>query len=856
MALNLGTAYSSIEVRLDNLEAGLAQAQRDFGNAGRRLESEADKIKRNLTQSFGELGRTLTIGLTAPLAALGTAAIRSAVDMDSLKRGLRAVAGSGEEMEKQLRRLKEVAKLPGLGFQEAIQGSINLQAAGLSARQAERALMGFGNALATVGKGKADLDGVTLALTQIAAKGKVSAEEINQLQERVPQIRQIMKDAFGTADTEILQKAKITSTQFIEAITAALEKIPKVTGGAQNAFENFSDTAKQTLAKIGDVFLPAVTRALDSINPIIEKIGDSFKALSPSMQTAFGGLAVGGAIIGPALVGLASLARAIANINTLLKGTPLAGLLGGGTAGAIAAPIALGGVLEATIGRLPEEGGMSPEVRKLAAAEIAKKNLDPATLRRRLAELDKQIASFNKNRKFYQENYGVSRFAELNQENIDRAREAMGIRLALQGKGTARPKPGAGTPKLNAEEMAKAEQARKDAIEKAKQAAAATTQAEIEILQNMGQKRKAVLAKTQEDYLNDLAVGVPEATALKKRETARKQQLDEIARDEAEQRKQIAEKRKRDAEKSLDEWIAYKYQEWKLAAAAEQKAQDFYQANAKRIADNATQAATERIDRQIAAEVEAMREAAQKRIDEMERQSEAYQAAVDLYSKQKPVGIDPNKPRAIPEADNPLTRPETKDQYAARIQRINNSLRRSLGGTLGMEIGYAFSDGFAQSIEKALGGGSVGKVIARAFARWMDKEITNLLDNLFDQLAKKKGAAGGAGAGGGGGIFGTILSGLGLGMALGGLFKGFKLKFAEGGIVPGPIGQPQPAIVHSGEVVLNQRQQAALLNGMGGGGMNLHIENAHFASDYDVDRMWDRLNWNMKNRRAVNPGVG
>ena len=119
---------------------------------------------------------------------------------------MRAVTGSASLAAEELKKLEKTAELPGLGFEQAVQGSINLQAASFSADEARQTLEGFGNALATVGGGKADLDGVVRALTQIAAKGKVTAQEINQLAERLPQIREIMKEAFGTSNTEELQK--------------------------------------------------------------------------------------------------------------------------------------------------------------------------------------------------------------------------------------------------------------------------------------------------------------------------------------------------------------------------------------------------------------------------------------------------------------------------------------------------------------------------------------------------------------------------------------------------------------------------------------------------------------------------
>jgi tape measure domain-containing protein len=199
-AATLQTIEARKQAQLDVIRE--RAAQREIG----RLKS-LERSTRDVANSLASLGGKLTLGITAPLAALGIAAVKTATDFDSLKRGLTAVTKEAGPVEAQLARLKEVAKLPGLGFREAVQGSINLQAAGFSAKEAERALKGFGNALATVGKGKTELDGVILALTQIQSKGKVSAEEINQLAERVPQIRQIMLQAFGTADTEVIQRA-------------------------------------------------------------------------------------------------------------------------------------------------------------------------------------------------------------------------------------------------------------------------------------------------------------------------------------------------------------------------------------------------------------------------------------------------------------------------------------------------------------------------------------------------------------------------------------------------------------------------------------------------------------------------
>lgn len=326
MPLDLGTIFSSIEVRTGGIKKG-------GDEAARMLDQLAVKVA-NKTKEIGgaieSVGRTLSISLAAPIAALGVASFKTAATMDGLKRGLVAVAGSSQEAEKQLTRLKRVAELPGLGMEEAIRGSIRLQAAGLSAKLAEKSLQSFGNALATVGGGKAELDGVTLALSQISAKGKVFAEEINQINERVPQIRKIMELAFGTSDTERIQKMGLTSTQFIEKVTDQLAKLPQVTGGVQNALENFGDSAKRALTAVGDSILPIATNLLNKVTPAIDEVGKRFRELPNNVKEFVLGSAGVVAISSLAVLAIGKITSAVGELKLafLALATPIKALSG------------------------------------------------------------------------------------------------------------------------------------------------------------------------------------------------------------------------------------------------------------------------------------------------------------------------------------------------------------------------------------------------------------------------------------------------------------------------------------------------------------------------------------------------
>jgi len=231
---------ADLNVRLgllyDGLDKGLTQVERKLRRSGDRLS---------------KLGSDLTIAISAPLAALGAASVKEAANLESLQLALETQMGSAKAAQKEMELLRKEALKPGLGFEQAIRGSVQLQAVGFNAEFARRTISSFGNALALAGKGKEELDGVTRALTQISAKGKVSAEEINQIAERLPQIRTAMKAAFGTADTEVLQKAGIGAEKFIAGIVSHLETLPPATSGMKNSIENAGDAVKQFLASIG-----------------------------------------------------------------------------------------------------------------------------------------------------------------------------------------------------------------------------------------------------------------------------------------------------------------------------------------------------------------------------------------------------------------------------------------------------------------------------------------------------------------------------------------------------------------------------------------------------------------------------
>jgi tape measure domain-containing protein len=268
--------------------------ERELSKAVRELESTA--------QRFSRAGLQLSAGLTLPIAGFAKQALTAAGSIEALRLGLTAVTRDTKEANRQFESLREVAKLPGLGFEEAARGAVNLQAVGFSAQQSQNILLQFGNALASVGRGRDDLNEVIRQLGQLGSRGVVTADNLKPIIERVPQVAAIIKKEFGTIDTEALQKLGVSSRKLIQVLLANLEELPRVTGGINNDFENLSDTIKLALADAGQAFAPFARTAINAITPLIGQIADvakGFATLSPAAQSAIVGLTGLAAVVGP-----------------------------------------------------------------------------------------------------------------------------------------------------------------------------------------------------------------------------------------------------------------------------------------------------------------------------------------------------------------------------------------------------------------------------------------------------------------------------------------------------------------------------------------------------------------------------
>lgn len=299
----------------NKLQAGAAGAAAIVNKASAQMRGALANIGQGLGVGAGfAIFDTLKNTVTGSISALAEAT----VSLDSMRLGMTVLEGSTEAANARLQEMRDLAKLPGLGFEQAVEGDIRLRSAGISASISKRAIEEMGNALAAVGKGKGDMDGVILALSQIASKGKVSAEEINQIAERVPQIRAILKTTFGTADTEAIQKMEIPVERFISMVVEGFEKtVPRAMVGLRGGWDNLTDAMTSAAAGFGESIGKSLIGPMDDATSSFEESTDKIKAAGELTADVMVGV---GATVGLVASGIKYAADVYGNYSAWMLG--------------------------------------------------------------------------------------------------------------------------------------------------------------------------------------------------------------------------------------------------------------------------------------------------------------------------------------------------------------------------------------------------------------------------------------------------------------------------------------------------------------------------------------------------------
>ena len=273
----------------------------------------------------GLIGGLAGMAIGGPGAALGGASIGAQVgivrqsvsdmstysaELEKLRTALRGVVKSQEEYEKSLQIINSATKDLNVPLESSLRGFTRLAAsvvgAGGTVSDAEVVFKGITTALKATGKGAAEVDGSITALSQVFSKGKLSAEEINQIAERLPGTFNLISQAAGKSGPELykaLEQGQVslnTVMRFSESLIAKYsDSADKIASSSEDAGARFKVAMDGFREEIGKTFIPLgatlqnsatdlltyATTFVETFNKISKSI-DDFVARRPALGTA------------------------------------------------------------------------------------------------------------------------------------------------------------------------------------------------------------------------------------------------------------------------------------------------------------------------------------------------------------------------------------------------------------------------------------------------------------------------------------------------------------------------------------------------------------------------------------------
>lgn len=274
----------------------VAQAQ----VAGEAVERAFNDSNLRVRGSFSGLS---LIGVGA-LAAIGVAAagataavvgfgLKGAGALEQTEIGFEALLGSAEEADSFIKEMQQFAAETPFEFQGLADASRRLlaigEAAGIAEDEVLPSLTAIGDAVAILGAPAESIDRITVAFGQMASRGKVSLEEINQISEALPGFSGVaaIAAAQGITTAEAMEKisaGEISAKEGIDALLEGMREFP----GAAGAMEAQS----QTLIGLLSTFKDTINISLiEAFQPLVPAVKDGLKDLMPAVQDALGEVA-------------------------------------------------------------------------------------------------------------------------------------------------------------------------------------------------------------------------------------------------------------------------------------------------------------------------------------------------------------------------------------------------------------------------------------------------------------------------------------------------------------------------------------------------------------------------------------
>ena len=289
--------------------------------------NKANKQMVNFGRSMTKVGKSLSIGLSVPLAAAGVKALSSAAKFEKLQTQLNVLTGSADKGAESFKKLVEFSAGTPFQLDQLVEANNTLMGFGVSAEDAFKHLQSIGDIAAVSG---GDLKNISVAFGQVAASGRLMGQDLLQLINNGVPIIDMLSSSMGVAKSEIkdmVSEGAVTFPVLVKAFEDSTSQGGKFAGGMQQlsgtlggVFSTLKDNVNIAFAEIGKSIVESTDLVEVSKKLItrIQELTEKFKALSPETKKTLTIIAGIAAAIGPALILIGKLSTGFGAVAKVL----------------------------------------------------------------------------------------------------------------------------------------------------------------------------------------------------------------------------------------------------------------------------------------------------------------------------------------------------------------------------------------------------------------------------------------------------------------------------------------------------------------------------------------------------------
>lgn len=298
--VEIANAYVALQVKMPgvgrDIESNLRGAQSNVAAAGRDAgDAYAGGVERSssrLGSFFSNIAKAGVTAMGAVAVASGAVGVRTAAGMETAQIAFSTMLQSGEKAQAFLSDLSSFAAktpfdLPGL--QRSAQSLISI---GIDASKVIRIMTTLGNVTSGMGTGAEGVQRATVAIQQMNAAGRITAEDLNQLRDAGIPVFDLLTAATGRTREEIAgmaQSGKLGREE-LEQLMTALE-----TGKGLERFNGMMEQQSMSLSglwsTLKDTFSVGMAEAIAPAIPLLkEGLAGAITTVGQAMPYVQGGI--------------------------------------------------------------------------------------------------------------------------------------------------------------------------------------------------------------------------------------------------------------------------------------------------------------------------------------------------------------------------------------------------------------------------------------------------------------------------------------------------------------------------------------------------------------------------------------